>query len=239
MCIIEFFFLCRPGEFVQTTSKSLSWPFRLGDVQFLVQHRWYNATVIPLAAMASAGSATLRYHNQKNGIRGQGITMGTTGDPQICPVRTLARRVQHLRQHHAPAETPIYSFWDYTFDPPRGDVYSIHVTQALRMAAAVLFSELGIEPHDISCRSLRPGGATAMLCARIDPNIIQLVGRWRYDKALKYLHVQAASLMQIYSRQMFENGHFSYNGTSDVANSEYFLPSPPAPKNSHPHHPEP
>ena len=180
--------------------------------------------------MASAGSATLCYNNQKNGTRGQGITMGTTGDPNICPVRTLGRRVQHLRMHYATAETPIYSFWDQAFGGARSEVYSVHVTQALRLAAAALLPELGIEPQDISCRSLRPGGATAMLCARIDLNIAKLVGRWRSDEMLKYLHVQADSLMHNYSRQMFERGQFSYTPADDVENSAYFIPSPADPK---------
>ena len=158
MCIIGFFFLCRPGEFVETTSISLSKPFRFGDVQFLIQQRWYAGPVVPLEALASARSATLRYNNQKNGIRGQGITMGTTGDQYICPVRALERRVRHLREHAASAETPIYMFWDYSFATPRNKVYSVHVTHALRLAAATLFTELGIEPHEISCHRL-PGGS--------------------------------------------------------------------------------
>jgi hypothetical protein len=237
MCIIGFFFLCRPGEFVETpNSDSLSRPFRLEDVEFLVQQRGYRGNVIPLAALASARAATLWYNNQKNGVRGQGVTMGASGDPHVCPVRTLARRIRHLRDNNAAADTPIYSFWE---DGQRSEVYSVHVTHALRLAAAALLPELGIEPRDISCRSLRPGGATAMLCARIDLNVTRLVGRWRSDEMLKYLHVQTAALMQNYSRQMLEFGHFSYNHTDDVRNSEYFLPSPVARDNTHPLHPDP
>ena len=82
-----------------------------------------------------------------------------------------------------------------------------------------------------------------MLCARIDINITQLVGRWRSDEMIKYLHVQADSIMRNYSRQMFEHGHFTYHGTDDVDNSETFLPSQAAPNNAarnitHPRHPD-
>jgi hypothetical protein len=108
-----------------------------------------------------------------------------------------------------------------------------------------MFPELGIEPQDISCRSLRPGGATAMLCARIDLNIARLVGRWRSDEMLKYLHVQADSIMHNYSRQMFEQGHFSYHRDDDVTNSDTFCPTPvdnnttTKTTDTHPLHPEP
>jgi hypothetical protein len=123
-CIIGFFFLCRPGEFVETTnSDSLSRPFRLGDVELLVQQRGYRGDVIPLEALASAR------------VRGQGVTMGASGDPHVCPVRTLARRIRHLRENNAAADTPIYSFWE---DGQRLEVYSVHVTHALRLAAAAL-----------------------------------------------------------------------------------------------------
>jgi hypothetical protein len=244
MAIIGFFFLCRPGEFVETTHENQSRPFRLGDVQLLIDRRWYKGHSVPLETMAAARSATLCYHNQKNGIRGQGITMGATGHPHICPVRTLARRIQHLREHNAPPDTPIYSFWDASVGVGRQEVFNVHVTLALRLAAAVLFPVLGIEARDISCRSLRPGGATAMLCAGIDRDVTQLVGRWRSDEMLKYLHVQADSIMHNYSRQMFEQGHFSYHHDDDVGNSDTFRPPPASRTNNYnnkkpTHHPEP
>jgi hypothetical protein len=223
MAIIGFFFLCRPGEFVETTHENQSRPFRLGDVQLLIDRRWHHGHTVPLAALASARSATLSYDNQKNSVRGQGITMGPTGHPHICPVRTLARRIQHLREHGAAAATTLCSFWDTALGPERQEVFNVHVTHALRLAAAALFPVLGIAAHDISCRSLRSGGATAMLCAGIDRDITQLVGRWKSDEMLKYLHVQADAIMHNYSRQIFEQGHFSYNQSDDVQNSDTFL----------------
>jgi hypothetical protein len=116
------------------------------------------------------------------------------------------------------------------FANPRNKVYSVHVTHALRLAAAAPFTELGIAPREISFRSLCPGGATAMLCARIDLDIARLVRRWRSDEMLKYLHVQADALMLNYSRQMFEQGNFSYNHLDDVGNRDTFLPALAAPE---------
>ena len=49
----------------------------------------------------------------------------------------------------------------------------------------------GIPAASISCRSLRPGGATALLCAGVDDETIKLIGRWQSDAMLRYLRVDA------------------------------------------------
>ena len=51
------------------------------------------------------------------------------------------------------------------------------VTTALRTSAARLRHLTGIDPALLSARSLRPGGATALLCANmIDKDTIKLLG---------------------------------------------------------------
>ena len=223
MCLIGFFFLCRPGEHVETTSpKHLSTPFNMCDVQFLVERRWWAGHEIPLEALDASRSVTLRYTNQKNGVQGQGITMGSTGHPHICPVRTLARRIQHLRAHQSTPRTPIFTFYEEAGNQPK-QIFSVHLTTALRTAAAALYPILGIDPKDISARSLRPGGATAMLCANIDRDITQLIGRWKSDEMLKYLHVQAGALMHNYARQMFDHGDYTYHPEADTDDAATFL----------------
>jgi len=47
----------------------------------------------------------------------------------------------------------------------------------------------GITPHEISVRSLRASGAMSLLCAKVDTDMIRLMGRWRSDEMLRYLHV--------------------------------------------------
>lgn len=239
MCLIRFFFLCRPGEHVETTGDAKSTSFCLKDVQFLVGQCWWPAHQIPLASMDATRHATLCYKSQKNGVQGQGITMGCTGHPSICPIKALLRRVKHLRSYNAPPTTPIYLYFDLSVSSERRDIFSIHLTCALRVAAANLFSLLGIEPKDISARSLRPGRATAMLCAHIDRNITQLIGCWKSDEMLKYLHVQAAALMANYSRQMFENviSPTTMSKMSPIPTT--FLQPQPAHQKTPTHHPVP
>ena len=50
----------------------------------------------------------------------------------------------------------------------------------------------------------------ALLCGNIDPNIIKMLGRWRSDAMIRYLHLQAQPLMQGYAKQMFNHGNYSF-----------------------------
>ena len=49
-------------------------------------------------------------------------------------------------------------------------------------------------------------GAMALICASIDHDRIKLIGRWRSDKILRYLHVQAEPVMQRYAHAMVTAG---------------------------------
>eukprot|EP00978_Attheya_sp_CCMP212_P029998 scaffold108834_cov52-Attheya_sp.AAC.2 len=82
------------------------------------------------------------------------------------------------------------------------------VTHALRSAANLVGAVVGFLPSDVSCQSLRAGGAMAMLCVRIDPLTIQLFGRWRSNSMLQYLHVQAAPLISDIASRMFQAGEY-------------------------------
>ena len=87
----------------------------------------------------------------------------------------------------------------------------------LRLSATALYPTLGIDPKRISARSLRAGGAMALLCARVDTDIIRLVDRWRSDEMLRYLHLQAYPLMRTFAQRMLSSGHFSLSPNQDIA----------------------
>ena len=46
------------------------------------------------------------------------------------------------------------------------------------------------------------------LCSDVDTKIIKLVGRWRLDEMLKYLHVQAETLMINLAKLMVQSGSY-------------------------------
>ncbi len=62
--------------------------------------------------------------------------------------------------------------------------------------------------HLLIARSLRPGSATALLCAGIDSDHIQLLGRWQSDAMFRYLRIQAAT--GDLSQKMLDHGGYSF-----------------------------
>lgn len=205
MIILGFFFLLRPGEY--TDSASDTQPFDLRAVQlFLGQHR-LSLTTATDADLLAASSGSLTFDRQKNGVRGEVIGLCTSGDPLLCPIRALARRVIHLRSYNASPTTPLARA--YLSRTRTRAVSPSIITNTLQTAVALLGADLGFLPSEVSARSLRAAGANALLLARVDTDIIRLIGRWRSDEMLRYLHCQAAPLMSEYARKMLAGGQYT------------------------------
>ncbi len=204
MLLLGFFFLLRPGEYAYTDNDNAA-PFRLCDIHLLINNcrlDSYSATSIQLSRV---NFVALEFTTQKNGVRGELIGLGKSGHPTYCPVKALINRVLHLRTHRAPPTTPLYSY--YTTSWHRIDTTTL--TTQLRIAIAALGADYGISPHDISVRSLRSSGAMALLCAKVDTDMIRLLGRWRSDEMLCYLHVQSFPIVAPFASQMLRHGHFT------------------------------
>jgi hypothetical protein len=50
----------------------------------------------------------------------------------------------------------------------------------------------------------------AMLCARVDTDTIRLMGRWRSDEMIRYLHLQALPHLSRVAQAMVDHGAFTY-----------------------------
>ena len=68
---------------------------------------------------------------------------------------------------------------------------------------------MGITRMDILALSLRASGVMALFCAGVDLVRAQLVGRWRSDTMLRYLHVQAQPLVSDLAPKMLSGGNYS------------------------------
>ena len=206
MITIGFYYLCRPGEYALSSEENRSTPFRLRDVLFSAGARHLSTFAASFAELDSASFVKLVFSDQKNAVRGESIGHGPTNHSYVGPIQALSRRVQHLRMHNAPPDTPLHAVF---VNGSWTHVRSSHITDALRLAAIALFDQTGISPDEISARSLRAGGAMALLCAHVDTDIIRLVGRWRSDEMLRYLHTQAYPLMHSFAQAMTTFGSFS------------------------------
>ena len=212
MIIIAFFFLLRPGEYVDTNRNATeSDPFRLADTQLFSGQRRIDQVTASDADLLDATLAALTFTTQKNGVRGEVISLGRSGDPFICPVLAIARRVIYLRNNNAPADTPIARLFPPTDGSAGGPtkITSAHLTKELRAAVNFIGPSLGFVEADVSARCLRAAGANALLLADVDGDIIRLIGRWRSDEMLRYLHTQAAPLMADYASRMLKAADYN------------------------------
>jgi hypothetical protein len=211
MIVLAFFFLLRPGEYTATASDTT--PFRMCDVQLFIGPVRIDPATADEQTLWSANFASLTFTTQKNGVRGEVIGLGRSGDPQFCPVFCIVRRILHLRHFNAPADTPLATYFtNHRWRP----VSAKDISTTLKLAAAILGPTYGFLPKDISARSMRAAGATALLCAQVDSDTIRLIGRWRSDEMLRYLHVQAEPVMRHFAQRMLTQGAFIMHPGQDV-----------------------
>lgn len=210
---IGFFFMCRPGEYALSKAgdEGRSSPFRLQDVKFASRSKQnLDATTAPLNDVTEAVFTALTFTDQKNAVRDETIGHHCNGDAIFNPVRATVRRVQHLRRHGAPPDTPLHDY----YDPKTKKFKSVttgNVTNLLKTAAGAVEHLTGIPPSRIQAYSLRSGGATALLCANVSTEKIQLLGRWKSDAMFRYLRTQAAASTESLSTHMLQHGAYTFN----------------------------
>jgi hypothetical protein len=218
MAWIAFFFLLRPGEY--TAPSEDTHPFRLEDVRL-----WAGGTPLSLeeaseAELLAATFVGLTFTTQKNAVAGEVIGQGQSGQPLACPVRAVARRVLHLRSIGASATTFLCAYRSNRHTIKQ--LQSKELTDLLRLACHGLCGAYGFLPSDVCARSLRAAGAMALLSEHVDTDVIRLIGRWRSDEMLRYLHVQCPSLMKGYSALMLRGGNYALIPSSTGAQLPHF-----------------
>ena len=212
MIILAFFFLLRPGEYTATPTDTV--PFRLADLRLSTGGQYLDLFNSTDAALDTATFVSLTFTTQKNGVRGEVIGLGRSGNPTLCPVLAAVRRVKHLRAYGAHPETPLAVYFN---NNAWHKVTPTDITTLLRTATITLGpANLGFNPADITARCLRAAGAMALLCAHVDSDLIRLLGRWRSDEMLRYLHLQAEPVMRHFARDMIRGGSYVLNPNANV-----------------------
>lgn len=191
---IGFFWLLRPGEYLFTPTGT---PFLLRDVYLKANGMVYRADEIPLRLLALVTDVGLKFNEQKNQIKGEIIWLSRSRNPRRCPVTSVVRRVNHLRGHHTPSTTPLYSYYD---DDTSHHVSDRDLTAHLRYFASLLHLDV-----DVTAGALRCTGASALLNAHVPKELIQLIGRWHSDEVFRYLHTESTTLMQPLAQTMAHN----------------------------------
>jgi hypothetical protein len=210
LCIVGFFWLLRPAEYLAGAGQTRSTAFRLQDIHFHVGENLHCGTDPSLNDLNvnRIQRATLTFDDQKNAVRGEQISHAANTHQVLCPCKALARICYRLRSNNASADTPIYTDLSQLVPSVVGPAA---VTAALRLAASNLQFRTGIDPALISARSLRPGGATSLLCAGVDANTIQLLGHWKSDAMLQYLRVAAHAHNHNMAELMLQHSGFTFS----------------------------
>ena len=193
-CLLFFFYLLHPGEYTDTSSDEAC-PFKLEDVQLFIGQQRINLATASDDLIQQATFASLTFTWQKNGVRGEVIGLSLSGDPYLCPVQAIIRRVLYLRSKNVSPSVPLAHV------AGRAKVTPKQITETLRDTVTFFGVALGFNKEDVC--------ANALLLAKVDTDIIRLIGRWKSDEMLRYLHVQAAPLMADYSKRMLEAGTYT------------------------------
>ena len=90
------------------------------------------------------------------------------------------------------------------------------ISKALRHHAELLQHKTGVDLSDYTPRSLRAGGAMALLLGGCDDLVVKLVGRWHTDLMMEYLHQAALPIYKQLSSKMFANGGHSFPANTFV-----------------------
>jgi hypothetical protein len=205
MIAIGFFFLLQPGEYAFTNNPE-SAPFRLQDVHLLRYNVRLSVLTCPEQDLDAATHVALEFTKQKNGVWGELVGLGRSGHPFLCPVKAVVARLKHHRLHR---DLPYHQLYQCNTGTHWAAITTSELTQHFRHATHLLGHTASINPSDISIRSLRSSGAMALLCADIDPDCICLLGCWRSDEMMRYLHVQALPIVAPLASLMVQHGFFT------------------------------
>jgi len=202
MACIAFFFLLHLGEYTASCNNDNS--FTINDIQLLRDDLVLPWSTMPEPKLLTANYVTYTFRTQKNGVRGEALGQGASGHPRCCPVKATIRRLLHHRQHNMPPHRPLATYHDNRLQ----NILAGHITDTLQKATAIVGHQVGFTPKEVTARSLRAGGAMALLCADVDPDIICLLGRWKSDTMFRYLFMQARPLVNQLAHRMVTDGDF-------------------------------
>ena len=193
-------------EYCAGGTDTLSTPFNLRDIQFFVGNQPSQATTASATIFAAATFISLIFMTQKNGVKGELIGHGATGQPHACAVAAIRRRVAHLRQHGTTPDIHLAAVFNGV---KWSTVRSSKITAALHAATTIIRPQVGFTLEDVSARSMWAGGAMAVRMARVNTDTIRLVGRCRSNIILSYLHTVSQTFTEGLAVRMVQHEDYA------------------------------
>lgn len=214
LTIIAFFFLMRPGEYC--TVNEGSHPFQVHDVILWMGQQRLDHQHDEPSLLEAATSCQLTFTTQKNAVRGERVGHAASGDPIFCPVKAIVRRILHLRQNQALPTAPIHRYY-LSLRTTYRDVPSTAIARLLKLGRDFTPQYQNFPDAHLKPRSLRASGAMALMAAGVDSNILRLLGRWKSDAMLRYLHSQVLPITHRLSHRMLQHGDFQHIQGMDMS----------------------
>ena len=149
------------------------------------------------------------FHDTANRIRGEVICLSHSCDSTLCSTLDLTHCVLHLCFHNAPATSTLGKAY---YNDQWHSITPSMVTSILRSVVTYLEPSIAFLSPNVSTQCLWAAGNNTILCTKftkVDRNVIQLLGCWRYDEILQYLHLQTTPLMYNFSQRMFRGDTFT------------------------------
>ncbi|POM70060.1 Hypothetical protein PHPALM_13572 [Phytophthora palmivora] len=165
--LLGFFFLLRSAEYI-----AVKRPKALRDVSFRDELGFKTSN--PMRAV----SVQISLRGKKNDQQGQGEkrVLSRSSHQILCPVFAARLLMDNARSLQLQPEEPICSIKAST-------MLSAEIMSKVLQAAA---KATGEDVTLFSRHSLRRGGATALLSARVDSTAVMLHGRWKSDSYQRY-----------------------------------------------------
>ena len=154
---IGVFFLLRPGDYVDRPDDVLDSLFRLRDLSLWIGSRAIDPVTCSIPDLQAATFALLTFMRQKNGVRGEKIGHGHSGNPHICPVLCLVARAIALRFLPGTPANPLNAY-RATAGGALNFIMSADLTRHIRATLAV-YPDPPYRLLDVSARSTRAAPA--------------------------------------------------------------------------------
>lgn len=128
-------------------------------------------------------------HSKTNqfGQRTHVIPYATCSDRRLCPVYAL---LSHLGASPLQSHVPLFNYCVRS-----RDTFYSHAAFVARLKAGV--KQCGLDPSQVSCHSLRRGGATLSFQSGLSAEHIKMRGDWRSSCYQQYLVISPESSMSV------------------------------------------
>ncbi len=207
-----FFFAMRACEFCKTPRRGRTKLVTLDDITFRGEGRRVISLTDPMLR-EKARHVTVRFRDQKNGVRMDKRTQGLSGNSRLCPVMAWARACRRVLEtvEGASKDTPVCQVGIPSRTGRR--VLMVKASDVARTLRLVCRNEggasrFGFGPDDLGTRSIRSGAAMALFLMHHSVERIKILGRWSSDAFLVYIRPQVLEWTSIMASDMVRANDF-------------------------------